>query len=170
MYGRKGTLATTDRCKIDPAQVRPPVGDYEYGSGVLLPQCSPALHIRPETEMALRSAVTKTKDCNSLSWQQRRSVRLFCNGSGCPANQFDTIPYSQFEQLVAEGSVTEVTVGPDTIQGKVKDKLPSWKVGLCNRPRRCGARRKTGGKRRRGDWCAVGRAVAKHPGRGSCPH
>ncbi len=43
------------------------------------------------------------------------------------ANQFDTIPYSQFEQLVAEGGVTEVTVGPDAIQGKVKDKLPTGK-------------------------------------------
>ena len=37
----------------------------------------------------------------------------------------DTIPFSQFEQLVAAGSVTEVTVSSDTIQGKVKDKLPS---------------------------------------------
>ena len=37
----------------------------------------------------------------------------------------DTIPFSQFEQLVAQGKVTEVSVGQDTIQGKVKDKLPS---------------------------------------------
>ena len=42
-------------------------------------------------------------------------------------NQVDTIPFSQFEQLVAEGSVTEVTVGQDIIQGRVKDKLPSGK-------------------------------------------
>jgi len=42
-------------------------------------------------------------------------------------NTVDTIPYSEFEQLVAEGSVTEVAVGQDTIQGKVKDKLPSGK-------------------------------------------
>ena len=42
-----------------------------------------------------------------------------------PYNRVETIPFSQFEQLVAEGSVTEVTVGQDTIQGKVKDKLPS---------------------------------------------
>jgi cell division protease FtsH len=41
--------------------------------------------------------------------------------------QVDTIPYSQFETLVAEGSVTEVTVASETIQGKVKDKLPSGK-------------------------------------------
>ncbi len=40
-------------------------------------------------------------------------------------NQADTIPYSQFETLVAEGSVTEVMVGPETIQGKVRGKLPS---------------------------------------------
>ena len=41
--------------------------------------------------------------------------------------QFDTIPFSQFEQLVAAGSVTEVTVGSDTIQGKLRDALPSGK-------------------------------------------
>src|ERR1022692_5167378 len=42
-------------------------------------------------------------------------------------SQIDTIPFSQFEQLVAQGSVTEVAVGQDTIQGKLKDKLPSGK-------------------------------------------
>src|SRR5689334_3137246 len=42
-------------------------------------------------------------------------------------SQVDTIPFSQFEQLVAEGSVTEVTVGQDIIQVRVKDKLPSGK-------------------------------------------
>lgn len=45
-------------------------------------------------------------------------------------NQVDTIPFSQFEQLVAEGSVTEVTVGQDIIQGRVKDKLPSGKTAF----------------------------------------
>ncbi|WP_291861408.1 ATP-dependent zinc metalloprotease FtsH [Bradyrhizobium sp.] len=42
-------------------------------------------------------------------------------------NTIDTIPYSEFEQLVAEGHVTEVAVGQETIQGKLKDKLPSGK-------------------------------------------
>src|SRR5674476_533324 len=42
-------------------------------------------------------------------------------------NTVDTIPYSEFEQLVAKGNVTEVAVGQDTIQGKLKDKLPSGK-------------------------------------------
>ena len=42
-------------------------------------------------------------------------------------NTIDTIPYSEFEQLVSEGHVTEVAVGQDTIQGKLKDKLPSGK-------------------------------------------
>src|SRR5450756_2531719 len=42
-------------------------------------------------------------------------------------NMVDTIPFSEFEQLVAQGSVTEVAVGPDTIQGKLKDKLASGK-------------------------------------------
>ncbi|MGZ3293376.1 MAG: ATP-dependent metallopeptidase FtsH/Yme1/Tma family protein, partial [Xanthobacteraceae bacterium] len=42
-------------------------------------------------------------------------------------NTVDTIPYSEFEQLVTKGSVSEVAVGQDTIQGKLKDKLPSGK-------------------------------------------
>jgi len=42
-------------------------------------------------------------------------------------NAVDNIPYSQFEQLVAQGQVSEVAVGQDVIQGKVKDKLPSGK-------------------------------------------
>ncbi len=39
----------------------------------------------------------------------------------------ETIPYSQFEQLVAKGQVTEVSIGQDFIEGKLKDKLPSGK-------------------------------------------
>jgi len=39
----------------------------------------------------------------------------------------ENIPYSQFEQLVAQGQVSEVAVGQDVIQGKLKDKLPSGK-------------------------------------------
>jgi cell division protease FtsH len=42
-------------------------------------------------------------------------------------NTVDTIPYSQFEQLVAQGNVSEVAVGQDTIQGKLKDKLADGK-------------------------------------------
>ncbi|HLG82104.1 MAG TPA: ATP-dependent zinc metalloprotease FtsH [Bradyrhizobium sp.] len=44
-------------------------------------------------------------------------------------NTVDTIPYSQFEQLVSEGKVAEVGVGQDSIQGKLKEneKLPSGK-------------------------------------------
>jgi cell division protease FtsH len=42
-------------------------------------------------------------------------------------NTVDTIPYSEFEQLVEQGKVSEVAVGQDTIQGKLKDKLPSGK-------------------------------------------
>jgi cell division protease FtsH len=39
----------------------------------------------------------------------------------------ETIPYSEFEQLVDNGSVAEVAVGPDIIQGKLKEKLQSGK-------------------------------------------
>nr|WP_029674156.1 ATP-dependent zinc metalloprotease FtsH [Bradyrhizobium japonicum] len=39
----------------------------------------------------------------------------------------ETIPYSQFEQLLAQDRIAEVTVGSDTIQGKLKEPLPSGK-------------------------------------------
>jgi len=42
-------------------------------------------------------------------------------------NTVDTIPYSEFEKQVAQGNVTEVAVGQDTIQGKLKDKLADGK-------------------------------------------
>ena len=41
--------------------------------------------------------------------------------------QVETIPFSQFEQLVDKGQVTEVTVGTDTIEGKLRDALPGGK-------------------------------------------
>jgi cell division protease FtsH len=44
--------------------------------------------------------------------------------------QVDTIPFSQFEQLVAQGNVTEVAVGSDTISGKLKDKLADGKTAF----------------------------------------
>ena len=34
-------------------------------------------------------------------------------------NTVESIPYSQFEQLVAQGRVAEVSVGQDVIQGKL---------------------------------------------------
>ena len=42
-------------------------------------------------------------------------------------NTVETIPYSQFQQLVDQGDVTEVAVGQDSIEGKLKNKLPSGK-------------------------------------------
>ncbi|MGY3534477.1 ATP-dependent zinc metalloprotease FtsH [Bradyrhizobium sp. USDA 4452] len=39
----------------------------------------------------------------------------------------ETISYSQFEQLLAQEKVAEVTVGSDTIQGRLKEQLPSGK-------------------------------------------
>ncbi|MBF9232404.1 ATP-dependent zinc metalloprotease FtsH [Microvirga alba] len=38
--------------------------------------------------------------------------------------QVETIPYSQFEQLVSDGKVTGVTIGQDTITGTLKEALP----------------------------------------------
>ncbi|MFI4974928.1 MAG: ATP-dependent zinc metalloprotease FtsH [Caulobacterales bacterium] len=37
----------------------------------------------------------------------------------------DTIPYSQFDTLVSAGKVSQVTVGPNTIDGELKSPLPS---------------------------------------------
>jgi cell division protease FtsH len=41
--------------------------------------------------------------------------------------EVDRIPYSQFEQLLAEGKIAEVAVGEDAIQGTLKEPLPSGK-------------------------------------------
>lgn len=45
-------------------------------------------------------------------------------------NTVETIPYSQFEQLVDKGKISEVAVGQDTIQGKFKDKQPDGKTAF----------------------------------------
>ncbi|MBV8428812.1 MAG: ATP-dependent metallopeptidase FtsH/Yme1/Tma family protein, partial [Hyphomicrobiales bacterium] len=39
-------------------------------------------------------------------------------------SQVETIPYSQFEQLLTDNKVSEVLVGNDTIEGKLKAPLP----------------------------------------------
>src|ERR1700730_6854720 len=38
--------------------------------------------------------------------------------------QIETIPYSQFEQLLAENKISEVLVGTETIQGTLKEPFP----------------------------------------------
>src|SRR5215470_14198221 len=38
--------------------------------------------------------------------------------------QVETIPYSQFEQLLEQSKISEVLVGPETIQGTLKEPLP----------------------------------------------
>ena len=43
-------------------------------------------------------------------------------------SQVETIPYSQFEQLVNDGKVTSVTVSADSIDGRLKTALPSGKT------------------------------------------
>ena len=42
-------------------------------------------------------------------------------------SQVETIPYSQFESLLDQDKVAQVTVGPDSIQGTLKEALPSGK-------------------------------------------
>ena len=43
-------------------------------------------------------------------------------------SQVETIPYSQFDQLVADGKVSDVSIGADSIQGTLKSPLPSGKT------------------------------------------
>src|SRR5690349_5172305 len=45
-------------------------------------------------------------------------------------NTVETIPYTQFEQLVEQGKIAEVSVSQDTIQGKFKDKQPDGKTAF----------------------------------------
>jgi cell division protease FtsH len=42
-------------------------------------------------------------------------------------SQIETIPYSEFERLLKDGKITEVTVGADTIEGTLNEPLPSGK-------------------------------------------
>src|SRR5579863_7334067 len=41
--------------------------------------------------------------------------------------QVETIPYSQFETLLEQGKVAEVTVSTDSVQGALKEPLPDGK-------------------------------------------
>ena len=42
-------------------------------------------------------------------------------------SQIETIAFSEFERLLDQGKITEVTVGTDTVQGSLKEPLPSGK-------------------------------------------
>jgi cell division protease FtsH len=39
----------------------------------------------------------------------------------------ETVPYSKVDELLAKGTVSEVTIGPETIEAKLKEPLPSGK-------------------------------------------
>ncbi len=43
------------------------------------------------------------------------------------SSRVDTIPYSQFEQLLIENKIDEVSIGADSVQGKLKEALPDGK-------------------------------------------
>ncbi len=45
-------------------------------------------------------------------------------------SQHERIPFSRFEQLVEEGKVAEVFVGPDAIEGHYKETLPNGRTGF----------------------------------------
>ena len=42
-------------------------------------------------------------------------------------SRVDTIPYSQFEQLLNEGKIADVSISADAIQGSLKEPLPDGK-------------------------------------------
>jgi autotransporter passenger strand-loop-strand repeat protein len=42
-------------------------------------------------------------------------------------SQIATIPYSQFEQLLNDGKIAEVTISADAVQGSLKEALPDGK-------------------------------------------
>jgi cell division protease FtsH len=50
---------------------------------------------------------------------------LFLQWFSAAHNSMETISYSKFEELTGQGAVTDVIVGKDTIEGNLKDKLPS---------------------------------------------
>ncbi len=75
-------------------------------------------------------------DSNQISRKQKIVMAVIFAGSmllivlqfiATTYNSIETIPYSQFEQLLAQDKVAEVSVGPDTIQGKLKEPLPGGK-------------------------------------------
>ena len=70
-------------------------------------------------------------------------------------SEVETIPYSQFEQLLNADKIAEVTVKTDSIQGRLVDALPSGKKAFLRRSATCGKARRTWGSRQR-------RAVRRH--------
>ncbi|WP_298879341.1 ATP-dependent zinc metalloprotease FtsH [uncultured Bradyrhizobium sp.] len=75
-------------------------------------------------------------DSNQISRKQTITMAVIFAGSmllvvlqfiATTYNSIESIPYSQFEQLLAQDKITEVSVGPDTIQGKLKEPLPGGK-------------------------------------------
>jgi cell division protease FtsH len=42
-------------------------------------------------------------------------------------SQIETIPYSQFEQLLNDGKISEVAISADAVQGTLKEALPDGK-------------------------------------------
>ena len=55
-------------------------------------------------------------------------------------SQVETIPYSQFEQLLDQGEVAEVTVAADSVRGTLNEPLPRATAGVLHGPRRSAAR------------------------------
>jgi len=62
--------------------------------------------------------------------------------------QVDTIPYSQFEQLVDENKIAEALVGQETLLGNLKERFPDGRKIFCTVPRRARARQQAAQCRR----------------------
>jgi cell division protease FtsH len=55
---------------------------------------------------------------------------LLAHNAPNTAARIEVVPYSQFEQLVTEGKVAQVTVGPETIRGTLTEPLESGRTAF----------------------------------------
>ena len=77
--------------------------------------------------------------------------------------QIDTIPYSQFEQLLDENKIAEVLVGPETVQGTLKEPFPDGRKEFYTVRVRARARRQASRPRRRHHRRAIVDLPLHHP-------
>ena len=78
-------------------------------------------------------------------------------------NTVDTIPYQRVRAAGRQRQRHRGLRRSGHDPGQAEGQAAERKVGLCDRPRRSGARRKAGGERRRRHRRAVGRAVPDPP-------
>ncbi len=70
---------------------------------------------------------------NALWWAVMAALLALSLFGQYAAAPFDTIPYSQFQKLLADGKIARVTVAGDAIRGEYKEKQPSGAAGFTTR-------------------------------------